>query len=740
MPTPALLLLIATLLPLVSFTLLLFVGKRIGKPYSGWIAFAFIATSFALSVGALISWLGAGTWHEGRAWGAGKGPIDIMVPWIPTWVSTAGSAAAGAGVPTYLQVGIYVDSLTLTMFLMVTLVSALVHVFSIGYMHEDTRFPRFFTYLGLFCFSMLGLVLGGTILQLFIFWELVGLCSYLLIGFWYEKKSASNAAIKAFVTNRVGDFGFLIGFGILFFYVGNSTLPDLWKLLSPAALGHDVLLPSGEYFRQTMLTVMGIGLFCGAVGKSAQFPLHVWLPDAMEGPTPVSALIHAATMVAAGVYLVGRLFPILTPETRMVIATIGLITLTMAALIAIVQSDIKKVLAFSTVSQLGFMVLAMGIGSWTGALFHLITHAFFKALLFLGSGSVIHAAHHEQEMPQYGGLLKRIPFTGITFAIAVLAIAGTPLFSGYYSKDTLLIHAAAFASLGISKWHWAYFAIPCGIAYITAFYMTRCWTLTFLGKPRNHHLHDHAKELPILYVPLIILAILAIFGGNILVQTMLRNTIEETRIHCSTAEKPFRGFEPAWQNPMVGEAHDEAGEAGESLIPSPMIPATTPEVKHAIEHGEHVAHTWVFPAFIVGIGLGLALYLPGYRVVNRFYAFAPIRMIHTWLYNRMYIDDMYNVVWVGGTHALARACGLFDKYVLDGIVNAAGLLVRVASWVSGMIDKYVVDGAVALAGAATAGVGAVGRSVQTGRIRSYVTMLMLMLAFGLVLAVVLILK
>jgi len=384
MPTPALLLLIATLLPLASFGVLLFWGKRIGKPYAGWLAFAAIAGSFVLSVGAMISWLGNTSLWNGQVWGAGKGPISLMVPWIPTWVASASHSAATTGTPSFLEVGIYVDSLTVTMFLMVTLVASLVHLFSIGYMHEDSRFPRFFTYLGLFCFSMLGLLLGGTLLQLFIFWELVGLCSYLLIGFWYEKKSASNAAIKAFVANRVGDFGFLIGFGVLFYYVGNSTLPDLWKLLSPAANGSAVTLPGGVVFGTTALTVMGIGLFCGAVGKSAQFPLHVWLPDAMEGPTPVSALIHAATMVAAGVYLVGRLFPILTPETRLVIAVVGLITLTMAALIALVQSDIKKVLAYSTVSQLGYMVLAMGVGSWTGALFHLITHAFFKALLFLG--------------------------------------------------------------------------------------------------------------------------------------------------------------------------------------------------------------------------------------------------------------------------------------------------------------------------------------------------------------------
>src|SRR5712671_4540875 len=378
---------------------------------------------------------------------------------------------------------------------------------------------------------MLGLVLGATLLQLFIFWELVGLCSYLLIGFWYEKKSASNAAIKAFVTNRVGDFGFLIGFGVLFYHVGNVSLPRLWELLGNAGSGLPITLSSGVVFSSGLLTVMGIGLFCGAIGKSAQFPLHVWLPDAMEGPTPVSALIHAATMVAAGVYLVGRIFPILTPDARLFIAIIGLTTLTMAALIAIAQSDIKKILAYSTLSQLGYMIMAMGVGSWVGGLFHLITHAFFKALLFLGSGSVIAAAHHEQEMHQYDGLMRKIPITATTFALAVLAIAGTPWLSGYFSKDMILAHAGGYAVLGAEaghKWYWLFFVVPSCVAVVTAFYMTRCWMLTFWGKPRNQHLYDHAHEAPLLYIPLILLAIPSIIGGRyMMVQQLIESSMGE---------------------------------------------------------------------------------------------------------------------------------------------------------------------------------------------------------------------
>src|SRR5687767_2075121 len=535
MPLPATLLILATVIPLISFTVLVFMGRRMGKPFAGWVATAAIAASFFCSVATVWSWVSAGTPDSTSGWGMGKTPINIPFQWVPVG---PGIDQDHAG---FLDVGIYVDSLTVVMFCMITLVATLVHIFSIGYMADDKRFPRFFTYLSLFCFSMLGLVIGGTILQLFIFWELVGLCSYLLIGFWYEKKSASNAAIKAFVVNRVGDFGFLIGFGILFYHLGNVTLPTLWGILGNAGTlnAGELPLPGGGAVTVTLLTVIGVGLFFGAVGKSAQFPLHVWLPDAMEGPTPVSALIHAATMVAAGVYLVGRIFPILTPDAKLFIAIIGCITLTMAALIACAQTDIKKVLAYSTLSQLGYMILAMGIGSWVGGLFHLITHAFFKALLFLGSGSVIHAAHHEQEMPQYGGLMRKIPITAITFGIAVLAIAGTPFLSGYYSKDLILGNAGAFAELahqaGRSKYYWLLFWIPTVIAYVTAFYMTRCWMLTFWGKPRNQHLYDHAHETPILWIPLIVLAVLSVIGGSFLgVRDLLDNSITESKKYCES--------------------------------------------------------------------------------------------------------------------------------------------------------------------------------------------------------------
>jgi proton-translocating NADH-quinone oxidoreductase chain L len=656
--------------------------------------------------------------------------------WIPVGTD-ANPGGQAQDHPGWLDVGVYVDSLTILMFAMITLVATLVHIFSIGYMREDKRFPRFFTYLGLFCFSMLGLVLGGTLLQLFIFWELVGLCSYLLIGFWYEKKAASNAAIKAFVVNRVGDFGFLIGFGILFYFVGNATLPNTWVALGDAGKGGPVTLSNGVVISAGLLTVMGIGLFFGAVGKSAQFPLHVWLPDAMEGPTPVSALIHAATMVAAGVYLVGRIFPVLSPGAKLFIAIIGVTTLTMAALIAIVQSDIKKVLAYSTLSQLGYMILAMGIGSWVGGLFHLITHAFFKALLFLGSGSVIDAAHHEQELPQYGGLWRKIPVTAFTFGIAVLAIAGTPLLSGYYSKDLILAHAGAFSNLaehgGGSQWYALLFILPAAIAYVTPFYMTRCWMLTFAGKPRNRHLYDHAHESPILWWPLVLLAFPAAMAGwkVFSVKDLLESSIRESNKTCTTLQqsgggtqqgggqsgRPFAGFSTAWP------AEDPASkkERGETLTSS----------EEAHYHGWHAVHTYVFPAFGAGILAGILMYWNGYAIASRLVRIPPLGWIHRWLYRRMYFDELYFSVFVAITLGASRFSAWFDRNVIDGLVNGAAWMTKQLAFGVGANDKYVVDGAVNGVGRLAHGVGSAVRNPTAGRIRLYVIILMMAVAIGL---------
>jgi NADH-quinone oxidoreductase subunit L len=508
-------------------------------------------------------------------------------------------------------------------------------------------------------------------------------------------------------------------------------------------------------FGSTMLTIMGIGLFCGAIGKSAQFPLHVWLPDAMEGPTPVSALIHAATMVAAGVYLVGRIFPILTPDAKLFIAIIGCTTLTMAALIAVAQSDIKKVLAYSTLSQLGYMILAMGLGSWVGGLFHLITHAFFKALLFLGSGSVIHAAHHEQEMTQYGGLVRKLPITAATFGIAVLAIAGVGFsfrgheigFAGYFSKDLIVANAGAMATLaeqtGRSSWFWALFILPVAIAYVTPFYMMRCWMLTFWGKPRNQHVYDHAHESPLLYVPLLLLAMLSIVGGNLLgVRELLQRAIVESDHYVQAlashnefyAGRTISIFDRAWPG--------EAPGAGQSEAQSLPAAASAPAPEHAsaahdpLESGYHLMHTWVFPSFLVGLGLGLVVYVRGYAVADVLMRVPPVRAIHTWLYRRMYFDELYQFVFISVTMGLSRLSGWIDAKLVDGIVNLSATTVRKLSDLVGLHDTYVVDGAVNGLADLAQDLGAAVRAPQTGRIRLYVTILLAAVAVGLAGAVV----
>jgi len=397
--------------------------------------------------------------------------------------------------------GLKVDPLSLMMLLVVTGVGSTIHIYSYGYMHDDPGFSRFFACLSLFTFSMLGIVLSNNFLQMFIFWELVGVSSYLLIGFWYEKASAADAAKKAFLTNRLGDFGFMLGILMVFAITGSLNFSKLQGLLevNPALFG-------------TAATIAGLLIFCGAVGKSAQFPLHVWLPDAMEGPTPVSALIHAATMVAAGVYMLCRVFFIFTPGALTVIAWIGGFTALLAALIAVQQNDIKRILAYSTLSQLGYMVMAVGLAGPTAAMFHLTTHAFFKALLFLGAGSVIHSMHHEQNIWKMGALGKKMPVTYWTFLVGTLALCGVPPFSGFYSKDAILAQALLQAHehplIG-----YPLFAIAWFVAILTTFYMFRLFLVAFHGQARSSGT-EHAHESPgVMIWPLRILAVMSVVGG-----------------------------------------------------------------------------------------------------------------------------------------------------------------------------------------------------------------------------------
>ena len=689
MPLPAALLLAATLLPLVSFAVLISIGRRVGNPLAGYVATALLGGSFACTVVAMIAW-----YSSSATWGFDVGPIVLPLHWLP-------AGAAGG----WLDVGLFVDSLTIALFATVTLVATLVHIFSIGYMRTDGRYPRFFAYLGLFTFAMLGLLLGGTLLHILIFWEGVGACSYLLIGFWYEKPQAANAAIKAFVVNRLADVGFLIGIGVVVWHVGNVNWPTLWAALGHAGAGPaSITLSDRTTISLGWLTVAGLGLFCGAIGKSAQFPLHVWLADAMEGPTPVSALIHAATMVAAGVYLLARAFPILTPDAKLAVAIVGAVTLLTGGLIALAQTDIKRVLAFSTMSQLGYMVLAVGVGSYVGALWHLVTHAFFKALLFLGAGSVIRAARHEQELPQYGGLVRKIPVTAVTFAIGGLALAGVGFgrfgFSGYYSKDAILSHAAAFATgavrTGHGRGYWWLFAVPAAVAYLTPFYMTRCWTLAFWGRPRNLRLHAGAREEPVMWGPLIVLAVLAIISGRLMnVQEMILGAVQEDTAACRQIDPTFAGFATAW----------------------PSLPDATAAEANGLALADH----WVgWKGFTFGTLLAFAIYAGGLGVARGILRVPPLRWLRGWLYHRMFFDELYFATVVAAVRAMAAVAGWLDRVVIDGVVNATASTVRGLATVAAAADRHVVDGVVEGVVALTGDVGVAARLPQAGRGRAYV--------------------
>jgi len=459
--------------------------------------------------------IGALTPRGGRKLAAGAAITAMLGAFVLSCLALNGALADPAAKQVFnfawfdlgsgaLRLGFLLDPLTAFMCVMVTFVGSLIFIFSTGYMKEDANFTRFFCFLSLFAAAMLGLLVANSLLLLFLCWELVGLASYLLIGFWFHKPSAAAAAKKAFITTRIGDLGLLLGMlwlqhagGTLLFYDGGAGA------LEPAVLG--TLAGQTVCGGLALSTAIGLLIFCGAVGKSGQFPLHVWLPDAMEGPTPVSALIHAATMVAAGVFLMARVFPLLTPDALTVVAFIGAITALMGAFIAVAQNDIKRILAFSTVSQLGYMMLAIGVGSWVAAIFHLLTHAFFKALLFLGAGSVIHAAHHEQDIRQLGGLSKKMKITFITFSIGTMALVGVPLlFSGFWSKEAIL-HAAH----GWSFSQIPFYAALLGVV-LTAFYNTRLMAETFFGSPRSHaagHAHENHAAMT---VPLVLLAACAV--------------------------------------------------------------------------------------------------------------------------------------------------------------------------------------------------------------------------------------
>ncbi len=642
------------------------------------------------------------------------------------------------------SMGFYLDSVTVIMLIVVTLVSSLVHIFSIGYMHGDPRYPRFFAFLSLFSFSMLFLVVSDNLLGIYIGWELVGLCSYLLIGFWFEKDSAANACKKAFLTTRVGDVGMFIGMMMLFKKFETLSLHGTNGIFTLIA---DPAKFTGDTSDIVWLSGAGVLIFCGAVGKSAQVPLHTWLPDAMEGPTPVSALIHAATMVAAGVYLTARMFPILTPSSSLVIAYVGGITAIVAATIAIVRFDIKRVLAYSTVSQLGFMMLALGAGSYVAGLFHLTTHAFFKALLFLGSGSVIHAfhamhAHHDEEhaegnqhehddhglvhehgseippdqdMRNMGGLRRKMPWTFGTMLIATLSISGVPfIFSGFWSKDKILAGVLGRAMEWNSVHHYILFAVALVAAGITAFYMFRLIFMTFFGEPRNQEMHNMAHESPwVMTVPLVILAILSF---------PVVNTIWFNKDYI---KPPDQHHVQAPQHADISP-NNKTGKVdfGFSIFGISEAHAAEDESENADDahHGHGPAHTIAMVLSIIVAGLGILLSWLFYHK-RRFSAESvatTFRPVYTLFWNKYYFDEFYNGVLVALTVWKSRLFAKFDLSIIDGIVNGVATVTRaVFAAFIGFFDNRVIDGIVNRVAKVIWSVGGRIRRIQTGAIQTY---------------------
>ncbi|HEX9829911.1 MAG TPA: NADH-quinone oxidoreductase subunit L [Bacteroidota bacterium] len=616
------------LFPLVGFAVLGLFGHRFkNEKLVGIIGSGAVGLSFLTAAAMFIHMLGLAPDQR-------KEIIELFT-WISTFTGTATSLS--------VSVAYQIDQLSILMVLIITGVGFLIHVYSIGYMHGDPGFWKFFAYMNLFIFMMLNLVMGSNFLLMFLGWEGVGLCSYLLIGFWHDRKfetggykpgtaTTSDAAKKAFVVNRIGDFGFLLGMFLIFTTFGSLDFDTVFARAAVLSVG------GGVMFWITFL------LFVGATGKSAQIPLFVWLPDAMAGPTPVSALIHAATMVTAGVYMVARcsiLFA-LSPETLQVIAVVGALTVLVAATMGLVQNDIKKVLAYSTVSQLGYMFLAMGVAAFTAGIFHLLTHAFFKALLFLGSGAVIHAMHEEQDIQKMGGLMKYMPTTFRTFVVGAFAIAGIFPFAGFFSKDEILWKA--FSSEYGSVFLWLAGVLG---AALTAFYMFRLLLLTFEGKERFDHHIVHPHEAPkTMTVPLIVLGVLSLVGGFIGIPESLGggNAIEH------------------WLAPVFEDANDKLGIGYHS--PSAM---------------EYVLMALSLGIAIGGIFVARAMYLKRLEIAenlkNRFPGLYKV------LWNKYYVDEVYDKGVVTPTVRLSESLlwkGV-DVNVIDGAVNGTAKLMNFAA-------------------------------------------------------------
>jgi NADH-quinone oxidoreductase subunit L len=653
------------LLPAFGAAVMFFFGRKLQKSSVSAVCVGTIVLAFIMACGAVWQYSAWSSTPENFH----KPYQTILYTWLGTdtghmnYVLQNGKSAAFQA-----DAGFLLDPLSSIWLLFVTGVGMLIHIYSTGYMAHEGGYYRFFGYLNLFMFSMLTLILANNYVLMFVGWEGVGLCSYLLIGFYFHRKSASDAAAKAFIVNRIGDAGFLLGMFFIAWYLGSLRFTDV---TAAARSGHFAI---GD----PIITAATLLLFVGACGKSAQIPLYVWLPDAMEGPTPVSALIHAATMVTAGVYMIARsnaLF-VLAPKSMLVVAIVGALTALFAASIGLVQNDIKRVLAYSTVSQLGYMFLALGVGAFAAGVFHVFTHAFFKALLFLGAGSVIHAMSGEQDMRNMGDLGHRIPITHRTMFIATLAIAGIFPFAGFFSKDAILWEAwsregGAYRLL----WGIGYFT-----ALMTSFYMFRLMYLTFHGHPRmSHEAEHHIHESPVsMTAPLVVLALCAIFAGWLGWPHSLGGSDRFTKF----LEPVFSG------EAQVFQAEGRAGQlaAGEK------------------EEERNTTGEWVLMGLsLAAAGLGWGMAWRSYRHADKGYAepIAAVPPVYNVLLNKYYVDEGYDYVFTGrrklgdvrlGVLGLGEASSWFDVHIVDGAVNAAGWLTRLTATISSWWDKWIIDG------------------------------------------------
>ncbi|NRA95829.1 MAG: NADH-quinone oxidoreductase subunit L [Planctomycetes bacterium] len=723
MPNLVMLALLVVVLPLAAWTygfLYAFFNRRLPS-YQDKLATAAISGSLVIALYMFFT--------EVLFVGSG---ITNPESWSFTWIQIGVTGHH----PFILNLDLAVDNITVIMFVVVTIVATCVHWYSQSYMEDEDRYSRFFFYLGLFTFSMLACVATTNLLMLFIFWELVGVCSYFLIGFFFLKKSAGDASKKAFVVNRIGDGCFMAGICLIY-----SVLSRYWPdegVLSFARIWESIALlgaADGPWVgNESLLTAVGLLVFMGCVSKSAQFPLHIWLPDAMEGPTPVSALIHAATMVVAGVYMIVRMFPLMAGEGYLsgnyfdspvlfIIACFGAITAIFAGTIALAQSDLKKGLAYSTCSQLGYMVLAVGVGSIGAAMFHLFTHAFFKACLFLGSGSVIHAVH-SQEMSDMGGLKDKMPHTRWTFLISCLAIAGTPLFSGFMSKEAILGQAAAYGLQVGAFWAWFPFVLGGITAFLTAFYMFRLYWLTFHGEPGDQQKFDHAHESPSkMIVPLWALAALAIVSAGIAMPFGAGHTGGhwfQDRVNDQVIVKDYLAV-----NASTAESRSVFGDQQQvHLVHHHDAAAIASPVVEEFHHNFHSVHYPLLGGSIVAVIFGIAGSF-FFFVRNRnkdFLADIPPAVEY-----RRVLQNLYYVDWfacervVPTTKDVADAAGRFDNRVVDGIVNGtARFFGRDLGWAVGRIDNIVVDGAVNGAGWLMMAGGSLFRGMVNGRIQDYV--------------------